>query len=139
MPQPHAPKTGSRPAEEKTAASKGTHLKEGKLSSHEQQVNQRNYGPQTADAEGYTGVPPGEEGQYGMRRDDADAEGEANPAQEKLPLNPANSPAPRKKAEQKNEGDKDARLRDNPYDDKRYEADFDHAGYGGPGVGSDKA
>jgi hypothetical protein len=42
---------------------------EDKLSAHERQVHHRNKITHGPDNDGYTGVPPGEEGQYGMRRD----------------------------------------------------------------------
>lgn len=39
---------------------------------HEGQVHHRNRTAGLPGEDGYVGVPPGEEGQYGMRRDDAD-------------------------------------------------------------------
>jgi hypothetical protein len=42
-----------------------------KLSGHERQVHHRNRTEHEPSEEGYVGVPPGEEGQYGMRRSDS--------------------------------------------------------------------
>jgi hypothetical protein len=130
-----------------------------KLSGHERQVHQRNQTTQDPGEHGYAGVPPGEEGQYGMRRSDAPANGPgsneeqswlggSSPAPD-LKLNPGQEEQRRdkekeakKEAEKETQGReeaKDAPRRDNPYGgDKRYEANFGHGGYGGPGVGADK-
>jgi hypothetical protein len=52
---------------------------------------------------------------------------------------PANQKDRDEKESHGREETKDARSPDNPYGgDPRYEADFAHSGYGGPGVGSDK-
>ncbi|MDE2599099.1 MAG: hypothetical protein KGL40_05700 [Rhodocyclaceae bacterium] len=45
-----------------------------KLSGHERQVHHRNYSGKGPGRDGYVGVPPGEEGQYGMRRSGASVE-----------------------------------------------------------------
>lgn len=44
------------------------------------QVHQRNRTASRPSAEGYTGVPPGEEGQYGMRRDASPHDDAAKPS-----------------------------------------------------------
>ena len=41
---------------------------EDQSSGHERQVHHRNYSGKGPGRDGYVGVPPGEEGQYGMRR-----------------------------------------------------------------------
>lgn len=43
-------------------------MAQNKFSGRERQVHHRNYGGQGPGSEGYVNVPPGEQGQYGMRR-----------------------------------------------------------------------
>lgn len=110
-----------------------------KLSGHERQVHERNHTKKEPSEEGYTSVPPGEKGQYGMRRDEDPNKSGAS--ESGLPLNPGNTKE--KRTEEKDsaaqEKDKDPSRRDNPYGgDRRYEADFGHSGYGGPGIAADK-